>query len=146
MLANGAALTELLIACGTYRNGALLAPLVARLIVEEFATPGRHAAHPFSPRRAADGAHPALTGIDLREASQRLLATVAAPGGLPDGREQDIAALLATTFRMLLDPAYDASELRARARRLLQRAPIEENVPALLDLIARQASRERPTR
>jgi hypothetical protein len=77
--------------------------------------------------------------------SRNLLTTIVEPGGsLPNGREHDLAALFYATFSLLLNPEFDASGLREQAQRLLLRAPIEEVIPSLLDLISRQGAPPRP--
>jgi glycine oxidase len=135
---------RVLLASGAYRNGVLLAPLVATLIAEEVMTPGLHAEHPYSPRRAlAPGGSDELDAW-LRMGSRNALTTILEPGGsLPNGREHDLAALFYATFSLLLNPEFDAGGLRGQAQRLLLRAPIEEVIPSLFDLIARQCAQPR---
>lgn len=127
---------RVLVASGTYRNGVLLTPLVAKLITEEILEPGKHTAHPFSPRRPLfSRAHPEEW---LRRVSRNLIVTLLEPGGfLPNGRDRDLEHFFYVVFDLLLNPDGDHSGLTQKISRLMQRAPIEENVPLLFDLIAR---------
>ncbi len=132
---------RLLIATGTYRNGVMLAPLVAQLIAEEMLQPGIHQAHPFSPCRKLTIPDSNELEAWLREASASLIATLLEPGGyLPYGRDKDLERFFDTMLNVFLNPAYDQTQLRQKAQRLFQRAAIAENVPSLFDMIARHNS------
>jgi glycine oxidase len=131
---------RVLIASGTYRNGVLLAPLVARLIAEEVHKPGIHAVHPFAPGRQMQITSQRDLDKWLQQASRALMETLAEPGGtLPNGRDQDLQRFFYVVFNLLLNPTFDKEHLLQKVHRLARRAPIEENIPLLFDVIARHA-------
>jgi glycine oxidase len=136
---------RVLIASGTYRNGILLAPLIADLIAEEIACTGTHAMHPFSPLREMELASTTDRGAWLRRVSERLVSTLLEPGGrLPNGRDKDLERYFHVTLSLLLDPHYDRDALVRKVERMIGRAPMDENIPLLFDLLARHdAARER---
>lgn len=129
---------RLIVATGTYRNGVLLAPLCADLVADEVERPGSTAAHPFhavrSPTAAVEGD---LDGW-LRRASRSLVTTLVEPGGsLPHHRAEDLERFFYVVLRSALDPGADRDGLLEKLERTFRRAPIEEGVPLLFDVISR---------
>jgi glycine oxidase len=130
---------RILIASGTYRNGVLLTPRIAQLIDQEITQPGALATHPFSPRREVQS----VSYADgwLREVSAKLIATLMEPNGeLPYGRDIELQHMIYSFFSLLLNPDYDNARLKQKVERLLERAPLEEAIPLLFDMIARHAA------
>lgn len=129
---------RVLVATATYRNGVLLAPLVANLITEEIICPGTHTSHPFSPQRELKPvANGDMKGW-LQHVSRSLYETISEPGGwLPYGRDEDLQRYFFVTLNLLLNSEYDREELLQKVNRLLKRAPLDESMPLLFDLIAR---------
>jgi glycine oxidase len=120
----------LLVATGTWRNGVVLAPLVADLVAAELAEPGASASHPFSVTRALAPAP--LDEATIERAAQGLAASVLGHGGVAPGRASDLAAFFAHALtREIEGPDRTVA-------RLLQRAPMEEALPLLFDLLARR--------
>lgn len=120
----------LLVATGTWRNGVVLAPLVADLVADEVAEPGVSAPHPFSATRDLTPAP--LDEATIERAAQGLAASVLGHGGVAPGRASDLAAFFAHALtREIEGPDRTVA-------RLLQRAPMEEALPLLFDLLARR--------
>lgn len=129
----------LAVASGTYRNGVLLAPLLADITKQEVLGGGGPTAdNPFSPIGRA--AALASTVLDPRVVAQQgatdMVATLLDPDGhLPYGRSADIAGLLALLLEQALgaEAATHAPELR-HALQGLQR---DELVPEVFQLLLR---------
>ena len=120
----------LLVATGTWRNGVVLAPLIADLVAGEVAEPGASATHPFSATRDLTPAP--LDEATIERAAQGLAASVLGHGGVAAGRASDLAAFFAHALtREIEGPDRTVA-------RLLQRAPMEEALPLLFDLLARR--------
>lgn len=120
------------VATGTYRNGMLMAPLVADLVCEEVMT-GRAAPGNLFPalpdlRRAALGG--AMTPREvLDEGVGHLTSFILEPGGsLPYDRERELRAFLTSLGRLALDEDDGA---RSRIRQQFADAPMTELVPKL---------------
>jgi glycine/D-amino acid oxidase-like deaminating enzyme len=135
------AVRSVLVATGTYRNGVLLAPLCADLIGREVEVPGSTADHPFRPDRAP--AAPLNGELDawLRRSSRSLVTTMLEPGGsLPDHRAEDLERFFYAVMRSALHPDADREGLFRKLDRAYRRAPIEEAVPLLFDVISRHST------
>jgi glycine/D-amino acid oxidase-like deaminating enzyme len=131
---------RLLVATGTYRNGVLLTPLLAKLIAEEIAQPYIHAAHPFAPNRQMTLESEVDRANWLRQVSASLMSTLLEPNGtLPNGRDLELRQFFISVFNVLLDPQGDHSRLTAKIERLMARAPVEESIPLLFEMIARHS-------
>lgn len=131
---------RILIATGTYRNGILLAPLVAKIIAEELTNPGIHASHPFSPAREMPSGIPHDREW-LLTAARSLVTTLTEPEGrLSRGRDGDLEKFFATVLGGVLDPA-EGRRVRLRLERLLERAPMAEVVPLAFEAIVRHVPR-----
>ena len=120
----------LLVATGTWRNGVVLAPLIADLVADEVAAPGASATHPFSATR--DLAPAPLDAETIDRAAHGLAASVLGHGSVAPGRASDLEAF----FAQALTREIEGSD--RTVARLLQRAPMEEALPLLFDLIARR--------
>ncbi len=133
---------RILLATGTYRNGVLLAPLLAQLIAQEIAQPGVHQNHAFNPLRDVRASAGETQAQWLRRASESLVESLVEPGGfLPDHRAQDLSKFFHVVLSALLDEDADRALLHQKIQRLLQRAPVEENMPLLFDVIARESDK-----
>ncbi|GAC1366308.1 MAG: hypothetical protein NVSMB32_10510 [Actinomycetota bacterium] len=127
---------RLLIASGTYRNGALLAPLVAGLIAEEYMEPGRHARHAFRPGRLGAASEP-MDELLLR-ASRSLVSLIRQPGTvLGPGQGGDLEGFFRAVLGVLLEPGRDLKPLLQRIERITKRSPVEESIPLIFELLAR---------
>jgi glycine oxidase len=120
----------LLVATGTWRNGVVLAPLVADLVSGEVAEPGALATHPFSAVRDLTPAP--LDEATIERAARGLATSVLGHGGVAPGRASDLAAF----FTHALSREIEGPD--RTVARLLQRAPMEEALPLLFDLLARR--------
>jgi len=120
----------LLVATGTWRNGVVLAPLVADLIADEVARSGAAAEHPFSATR--DLAPAPLDADTVDRAARGLAASVLGAGGVAPGRASDLEAFFAHALTREIEGP------NRTVARLLQRAPMEEALPLLFDLLARR--------
>lgn len=127
------AVPGLLVATGTWRNGIVLAPMLAELIADEVARPGTTAAHPFAPTRVMDA--PPLDGPMLARAADGIVTAILAGTTLAPGRVADLTAFVGAALERACDP--DGPPDRSVAR-LLGRAPMEEVLPLVFDLLARR--------
>ena len=133
---------SILVATGTYRNGVVMAPLISRMIADELAQPGSLAGHAMAPTRKIS--------TPYRECRREWLAVAAAAivGALTDAQRTSPLSSDASLFAFVHTAlAYLTSEeplegLASRALRLLDRAPLEEALPSLVEIFARAA---RPT-
>jgi len=122
----------LLVATGTWRNGVVLAPLLADLVADEVAEPGAIGTHAFSATRELTPAP--LDATTIERAAQGLAMSVLGDGGLAPGRASDLQAFFAHAL------AREIEEPDRTVARLLQRAPMEEALPLLFDLLARRST------
>ena len=130
--------SRVLFATGTYRNGMLLAPRVAELIGAELSMPGSQRSHPWSPRRAV---LPADLGAVLSRAAAGLVTTGIGSSAQPWGRDRELARVVEVTLGLLTGGEVDRDRLARKLSRLLERAPMEEALPLLFDLVARHGER-----
>ena len=122
----------LLVATGTWRNGVVLAPLIADLVADEVSEPGAGAAHPFSALRDLTPAP--LDAAAIERAAQGLTVSLLGDGGVAPGRASDLTAFFAHAL------TRECEGPDRTAARLLQRAPMEEALPLLFDLLARRTT------
>jgi hypothetical protein len=124
---------RILLATATYRCGVLLAPRLAHLIAEEITAPGSLDAHPYRALRPMPS--PGIDEILAAGAARGLLEhLLQGSGHLPPGTQADLAAFAAVSLRTLLEAGTPAG---MAARRLWERAPVIEAVPALFTLARR---------
>lgn len=128
----------LAVATGTYRNGVLLAPVVASTVRREIDHGAPAQDNPFAcPGRAERlRARVQDQGTVLREAARELIASLMEPGGrLPYDRLSLIGDLLSSVLPSVLHAKDSNGTL---TRELLSSLPLEEVVPELAILLARQ--------
>ncbi|MEO7429993.1 MAG: FAD-dependent oxidoreductase, partial [Acidimicrobiales bacterium] len=122
----------ILLATGTWRNGFVLAPMVADLVAEEISGNGTVGKHPFAATRSIRP--PELDEASIRRAAEGIADALLGGGSLAAGRNADLVAFLQAALAREADvPGGD----RAVAR-LLERAPMEEALPLVFDLLARR--------
>jgi glycine/D-amino acid oxidase-like deaminating enzyme len=122
----------LLVATGTWRNGVVLAPLIADLVADDVAEPGAGAHHPFSATRDLTPAP--LDAAAIERAAQGLAQTLLGDGSVAPGRASDLAAFFAHAL------TRESEGPDRTVARLLQRAPMEEALPLLFDLLTRRTT------
>lgn len=123
------AVEGLLVATGTYRNGVLLAPLVADLIAAEL---NGHAGEPLL---APDRSRRMAPGADrVTELFAAALAELADLERNPraEALEPDLAALLPALASTALGPGGTAEQARDHLRSVLEEYPLTEVVPEAL--------------
>lgn len=119
---------HVLVATGTYRNGILLAPHLADLIAGEVDHPGALAAHRWRPDRP-------FVAPDLDALLEAGLDGLV--GHLRDGdRRDELRGLLLAALRGNVGDGQGHRSVKAAAR-LLQRAPMTEVLPLVVDLLSR---------
>ncbi|MFD9605286.1 NAD(P)/FAD-dependent oxidoreductase [Streptomyces sp. NPDC059970] len=124
---------SVLVATATYRCGVLLAPRLAQLVADEITAPGSLDAHPYRALRPMPA--PRIDDVLADGAAQGLLEHLLQGGGhLPPAQQDEFAAFTALALRALLD---EGSQAGAAVRRLWERAPVIEAVPALFALARR---------
>lgn len=123
----------ILLATATYRCGVLLAPRLAHLLADEITTPGALDTHPYRVLRPMPV--PGIDQVLTDGAAQGLLEHLLQGGGhLPAAQKAEFAAFTALALRALVE---EESAAGATVRRLWQRAPVIEAVPALFALARR---------
>jgi glycine oxidase len=122
----------LLVATGTWRNGMVLAPALATLIAQEVGEPGSTADHPFAPTRTVVAAPLDLPAF--ARAAEGIVAGLLGGANLAAGRSGELTGFItAALASQVSDPARN----RPLAR-LLERAPMEEVLPLVFELLARR--------
>ena len=122
----------ILLATATWRNGFVMAPVVADLIAEELAEPGATGKHPFAASRAIEA--PPLDAPAVLRAAEGIADTLLGGATMAPGRNDDLVALL----HGALSDAVERSDGDRALARLLDRAPLEETLPLVFDLLARR--------
>ena len=133
-LVGRSAVPRLLAATATWRNGVVLAPVIAELIVDELLHPGATAEHPYTPTRPLPA-----TNIDpdaLRRGARGIVAGLADGGTVAPGRIAELEAFVEAALGALTGHAEER-QLRT-LRRLMERAPLEEVLPLVFEAAARQ--------
>lgn len=130
----------LAVVTGTYRNGVLLAPLLADLVAAELVGETQpRAANPFSPvGRSADlTAQPPWVQARARRGAEDMITTLLEPDGhVPFGRSADLAGLLALLLeRVMVEEGWPAAG--ADLGRAVQALHRDELVPEVFQLLLR---------
>lgn len=133
------------LATGTYRNGVLMAPLIARILASEIVGDSIDEANPFSPRgRRIQG--DALSSSTLfKSGAEGIVSFLPSPhGSLPYKRTEELSGFLHTLLAMALKDGDELESLRQEARRLLQSQPMNESFAQLFFMLGeRQPGGER---
>jgi glycine oxidase len=132
-LAGRTATQPILVATGTWRNGVVLAPTIATLIRQEIEHPGSMASHAFSPQRRVVAE--ALDDASVRRAAKGIMESLVGGARLAPGRSDELLTLLRRVVELEVDV-----ERRTGGRsvaRLLERAPMEEALPLVIELLTR---------
>jgi glycine oxidase len=120
----------LFIATGTYRNGVLLAPLIAASLAAEIRGDAG-APLVFDPRARAGFEHPDVVAL-LERGLRDVLSFSLEPGGrMPYDREAELASLLSWFGRTALEDSEEARTARLELAGTLSAAPIGETVSQL---------------
>jgi glycine oxidase len=120
----------LLVATGTYRNGVLLAPLLAELVADEVGDQTAAAGtNPYSARGRAPSPPPAL---EVLRAGLPDLAEWLTAADRPDDLAEDLRNLLSALFEGILDPTGSGREVRTILEQSLHDVPIPEILPELI--------------
>lgn len=134
-LVGATSLPGLFVATGTYRNGILLAPLIAGIVTAEI-TGSDGPANPFAPDAEIRRSGPDKQTVALERGMRDLVSFLVEPGGhLPYNRHRELRAFLQALGRGAMDPA-NSVELK-RLRDLLDTHPMPEMVPqAFYEIVA----------
>lgn len=120
------------LATATWRNGFVLAPLIAELVADDLADAPEVAKHPFAATRPVVALP--LDGDAILRAAEGIADTLLGGGPLAAGRNADLVAFLQSA---LTTEVEGADGDRAVAR-LLERAPLEEALPLVFELLIRR--------
>lgn len=120
------------LATATWRNGFVLAPLIAELIAEDLADDPEVTKHPFAATRTVVA--PQLDGAAILRAAEGIADTLLGGAALAAGRNADLVAFLQSA----LTAEVDGSDGDRAVARLLERAPMEEALPLVFELLARR--------
>lgn len=122
----------ILLATATWRNGFVLAPLIADLVAADLADEAEVTKHPFAASRTVVA--PPLDGAAIQRAAEGIADALLGGGALAAGRNADLVAFLQAALTSEVDgPGGDRG-----VARLLERAPMEEALPLVFDLLARR--------
>jgi glycine oxidase len=120
-------LAGLHIATGTYRNGVLMAPLIAKTVVAEIM--GQPVSNPFSP--AGQGPPKSKKPLEqlIRMGVRDIVALLQEPtGALPYDRARELENMLYTLFQMSLTENDDVVALRQDILQKLKDVPLSETM------------------
>ena len=116
------------VATGTYRNGVLIAPLVAEIVARQI-TGNEGVENPFEVARESEGADLSLlSDIGIRD----IISFLHEPrGALPYDRAHELRKYVMALFQMAIldDPRY--ADLRTEIRQRLEDAPFNETMHKL---------------
>ncbi|MFI1996441.1 NAD(P)/FAD-dependent oxidoreductase [Actinoplanes sp. NPDC020271] len=132
-LIGSTALSGLSIATGTYRNGILMAPLVADIIHEHLTSSTPTLTNPFSPS-ASFRTRPASPRTEdvLDEGLRHLVSFLLEPGGsMPYDRRRELLAFLSELSHLAFVDSPETKDRRARIQQTLADYPVAEMVPQL---------------
>ncbi|MFP5272824.1 NAD(P)/FAD-dependent oxidoreductase [Coleofasciculus sp.] len=120
------AFSGLFVATGTYRNGMLMAPLVAQVVTAELLgkqSPTENVFSPMIERRRNENPFQRLLDVGARD----LMATVREPGGfLPYNRTRELESFVRLLFEMgVLENSAHAA-LRDKAKQMMRDVPLDE--------------------
>lgn len=126
----------LLLATGTYRNGVLMAPLIARIIVAETLGVESGEKNPFSPVNRQVQAD-ALESKELfSRGAEGIVSFIPSPhGNLPYKRSEEMVAFIDTLLKMALQSQGELEPLRREAQRLISSQPMEETFAQLFFML-----------
>jgi glycine oxidase len=114
------------IATGTYRNGVLMAPLIAKTVVAEIL--GKPVSNPFSPAAARPPKSDQLEQL-IRMGVRDIVALLHEPSGaLPYNRAGELENLLYTLFQMSLTENKDLTVLKQNILQKLKNMPLSETM------------------
>jgi glycine/D-amino acid oxidase-like deaminating enzyme len=137
-------LTNLYLATGTYRNGILMAPLVAEIIAYEMGArsiaPTVQNPYPVSERGSNSNSIDRIMQIGVRD----IVAFLQEPNNpLPYNRSGELEHYLRTLFSLVMSDDESSEQLRNTIRRRLAEAPFNETMHMLYyDLVEQAAARE----
>jgi glycine oxidase len=132
------------LATGTYRNGVLMAPLVARILASEIVGDSIDEINPFSPRDRRIKGDALSSSALFRSGAEGIVSFLPSPhGSLPYKRTEELSGFLHTLLAMALKDGDELESLRQEARRLLQSQPMNESFAQLFFMLGeRQPSGE----
>lgn len=133
------------LATGTYRNGVLMAPLVARILASEIVGDSIDENNPFSPRDRRIKGDALSSSALFRNGAEGIVSFLPSPhGSLPYKRTEELSGFLHTLLAMALKDGDELDSLRQEARRLLQSQPMNESFAQLFFMLGeRQPGGER---
>jgi glycine oxidase len=127
------ALDNLSVATGTYRNGILMAPLVADIITEQLTATDPVLVNPFAPQagfRVTPSARPTEDVLD--EGLRHLVSFLLEPGGsMPYDRRRELLTFLSQLSRLAFLDSPDTVAKRTEIRQMLTDYPVAEMIPQL---------------
>ena len=121
-------------ATGTYRNGVLMAPLIAEVIKDKLLGNGNDLAAGFAPtdRDAMTVDVAESLNVAIRDGARDLVSFIQEPGGgLPYNRAQELQDFIQTLMCMSFLDGTEYADLRSESRDLLAKYPISEIIPQL---------------
>jgi glycine oxidase len=129
---------SILVASGTYRNGVVLAPLIARLIAEEIDCPGVHARHPLAPSRPISNAYRESPGEWLAQSADAMVESLLEMQQNSHLQFQEsMHAFVYAALGALIGEDAALAPVADKVKRFVSRVPIEEALPSLIELLAR---------
>lgn len=133
------------LATGTYRNGVLMAPLIAQILADEIVGDPSQQINPFSPR-GRQLKEDALFSADLfRSGADGIVSFLPSPhGSLPYKRAEELSGFIYTLLSMALKDGVELDSLRREARQVLQSQPMTESFAQLFFLLGESLTGNAP--
>ncbi|MBR0838842.1 FAD-binding oxidoreductase [Bradyrhizobium liaoningense] len=123
---------RVLVATGTYRNGILMAPAIARSIADEVTSSSGAAANPFSPANRAQLRQDRDPVKELLASVAQMVSFMQEPdGNLPFDRAAELEGLIRSLLRGVVKEA-DRTAVKETIEQTLARYPIQEAMPLIL--------------
>ncbi len=131
----------LLLATGTYRNGVLMAPLIARIIAAETLDNNPREVNPFSPMSREVKADVLESDELFTRGAEGIVSFIPSPhGSLPYKRAEEMAAFIDTLLKMAFRSGPKHESLRREAQALIATQPMEETFAQLFFLLGERSS------
>jgi glycine oxidase len=119
----------LYVATGTYRNGILMAPLIARHIAHEVINGTPSLDNPYSPRTSMQKSRTVDLNSIVETGLRDLAEILREPGGhLPYNRSEELAVLLRNLWTLAFEDSPALSAFRAKVKQRLEEVPLTETI------------------
>jgi glycine/D-amino acid oxidase-like deaminating enzyme len=124
------------IATGTYRNGVLMAPLIARVVADEIANGGARDFNPFSPRGRGINDDALRSSQLFQSGAEGIVSFLPSPHGLlPYKRADELTSFLSGLLELAIKDSDELTHLRNEVRTLIREQPMTESFAQLFFML-----------